>query len=112
MIIGLESSLGYKSIKVCSRPALYMVLKILGGIYLFYLAVVIWRGSKETTDILNGSGGKPSEVYQSFKIQKLILYAFFSSEPRNSFLSNSSLDIDQNLLPHDANDNARVCCYG
>ena len=49
-------------------PTLYMALKILGGIYLFYLAVVIWRGSKQTLDIVNGSGEKPSKVYQSFKI--------------------------------------------
>ena len=51
-----------------SVPTLYMALKILGGVYLFYLAVVIWRGSKQTIDIVNGTGEKPSEVYQSFKI--------------------------------------------
>ncbi|MDO6765348.1 LysE family translocator [Agarivorans sp. 1_MG-2023] len=51
-----------------SVPTLYMVLKILGGAYLFYLAVVIWRGSKQTVDIVDGSGEKPSKVYQSFKI--------------------------------------------
>ncbi|WP_163134882.1 LysE family translocator [Agarivorans sp. Alg241-V36] len=51
-----------------SVPTLYMALKILGGVYLFYLAVVIWRGAKQTIDIVNGSGDKPSEVYQSFKI--------------------------------------------
>jgi threonine/homoserine/homoserine lactone efflux protein len=51
-----------------SVPTLYMALKILGGVYLFYLAVVIWRGSKQTIDIVNGSGEKPSKVYQSFKI--------------------------------------------
>jgi threonine/homoserine/homoserine lactone efflux protein len=51
-----------------SVPALYMALKILGGAYLFYLAVVIWRGSKQTIDINDGSCEKPSKVYQSFKI--------------------------------------------
>ncbi len=49
-------------------PTLYMALKILGGAYLLYLAVVIWRGSKQTVDIVNGSGEKPNKVYQSFKI--------------------------------------------
>lgn len=51
-----------------SVPTLYMALKILGGAYLFYLAVVIWRGSKQTIDINDGSCEKPSKVYQSFKI--------------------------------------------
>ncbi|AEF54637.1 LysE family translocator [Marinomonas posidonica] len=49
-------------------PTLYMALKILGGAYLLYLAVVIWRGSKQTVDIVNDSGEKPNKVYQSFKI--------------------------------------------
>jgi threonine/homoserine/homoserine lactone efflux protein len=51
-----------------SIPTLYMALKILGGAYLFYLAVVIWRGSKQTIDIVAGSYEKPSKIYQSFKI--------------------------------------------
>lgn len=51
-----------------SVPILYMALKILGGSYLFYLAIVIWRGSKQTIDIVKCSGEKTSKVYQSFKI--------------------------------------------
>jgi threonine/homoserine/homoserine lactone efflux protein len=51
-----------------SVPTLYMALKILGGAYLFYLAVLIWRGSKQTIDINDGSSKKPSKIYQSFKI--------------------------------------------
>jgi threonine/homoserine/homoserine lactone efflux protein len=51
-----------------SVPTLYMALKILGGAYLLYLAVVIWRGSKQTIDIQEGSYKKPSKIYQSFKI--------------------------------------------
>lgn len=51
-----------------SVPILYMVLKILGGAYLVYLAVVIWRGSKQSIDINGSSCEKPRKVYESFRI--------------------------------------------
>ncbi|MEL0658605.1 LysE family translocator [Psychromonas arctica] len=51
-----------------SVPTLYMALKILGGAYLLYLAVVMLRGSKQTIDINDGLSKKPSKTYQSFKI--------------------------------------------
>jgi threonine/homoserine/homoserine lactone efflux protein len=60
-LIGLQAVL-------LSVPILYMALKILGGAYLLYLAVVIWRGSKQTIDINDSSCKKPSKVYESFKV--------------------------------------------
>lgn len=51
-----------------SVPILYMALKIAGGAYLVYLAVMIWRGSKHTIDVSGNSGERSSKVYESFKI--------------------------------------------
>lgn len=51
-----------------SVPILYMALKIAGGAYLVYLAVMIWRGSKQTIDIKGRTSEGESKVYQSFKV--------------------------------------------
>jgi threonine/homoserine/homoserine lactone efflux protein len=38
-----------------SVPPLYMLLKVLGGIYLIYLAIVIWRNSRQSVDLKSAS---------------------------------------------------------
>lgn len=48
-------------------PILYMILKMLGGFYLFYLAIIIWRDAKQLIHIDNISENSTS-LYESFKL--------------------------------------------
>ncbi|PCJ27516.1 MAG: threonine transporter [SAR86 cluster bacterium] len=48
-----------------SVPVLYMALKILGGMYLIYLAIVIWRGAKQSIDNVCKNS---ASSYKSFKL--------------------------------------------
>ncbi len=50
-----------------SLPILYMVLKVLGGIYLIYLAIIIWRSAKQSVEI-NSECENSTSYYRSFKI--------------------------------------------
>lgn len=50
-----------------SVPPLYMLLKVLGGIYLIYLAIVIWRNSRQSVDLKSASKNS-ADLYNSFKL--------------------------------------------
>ena len=50
-----------------SVPLLYMLLKVLGGIYLIYLAIVIWRNSRKSVELKSASENS-ADLYNSFKL--------------------------------------------
>jgi len=50
MVFALLALLGLKAVFI-SIPWLYSVLKILGGMYLVYVGIQIWRGAKETIEM-------------------------------------------------------------
>jgi threonine/homoserine/homoserine lactone efflux protein len=50
-----------------SVPPLYMLLKVLGGIYLIYLAIVIWRNSRQSVELKSASKNS-ADLYNSFKL--------------------------------------------
>ncbi len=50
VIFAILALLGLKAL-FTSVPGLYIVLKILGGIYLIYIGVSIWRGAKEPISV-------------------------------------------------------------
>jgi threonine/homoserine/homoserine lactone efflux protein len=50
-----------------SVPLLYMLLKVLGGIYLIYLAIVIWRNSRQSVELKSASKNS-ADLYNSFKL--------------------------------------------
>lgn len=50
-----------------SVPPLYMLLKVLGGIYLIYLAIVIWRNSRQSVELKSASKNS-ADLYKSFKL--------------------------------------------
>ena len=50
-----------------SVPLLYMLLKVLGGIYLIYLAIVIWRNARQSVDLKSASKNS-ADLYSSFKL--------------------------------------------
>ena len=50
-----------------SVPLLYMLLKVLGGIYLIYLAIVIWRNSRQSVELKSASKNS-ADLYSSFKL--------------------------------------------
>lgn len=49
-------------------PSAYLVFKILGGAYLLYLAVRIWRGASEPLVTEVPAGEKQSTLFQSFML--------------------------------------------
>jgi len=50
MVFALLALLGLKAVFI-SIPWLYTVLKILGGMYLVYVGIQIWRGAQETIEM-------------------------------------------------------------
>lgn len=58
-LLGLQAAL-------LSIPLLYMILKFLGGIYLVYLAIVIWRGATQSIELKDHSIRKSTSLYRSF----------------------------------------------
>lgn len=50
-----------------SVPLLYMLLKVLGGVYLIYLAIVIWRNARQSVD-LKGASKNSADLHNSFKL--------------------------------------------
>ncbi len=49
-------------------PALYIFLKVLGGLYLLYLGFLIWRGAKEPLTLNNNSLNNQNTIKRSFLI--------------------------------------------
>ncbi|WP_062234791.1 LysE family transporter [Aureimonas sp. N4] len=47
---------------------LYLVLRVLGGLYLVYLGIRIWRGSTEPLDLPDADAVRPSTVHRSFAL--------------------------------------------
>lgn len=48
-------------------PSAYIVFKVVGGAYLFYLAIMIWRGAKQPLTMANEQElGKETSLYKSF----------------------------------------------
>ena len=62
----LLALLGLQAI-LLSVPVLYGGLKILGGLYLIYLASVIWRGATQSLHS-EGAGIHSASIYSSFKL--------------------------------------------
>ncbi len=58
-LLGLQAAL-------LSVPFLYMILKVFGGIYLIYLAIVIWRGATQSIEFKDDSFKKSTSLYRSF----------------------------------------------
>ncbi len=49
-------------------PTLYVVLKVIGGVYLIYLAILIWRGAKEPLSVTNENVYEKNSLKKSFLI--------------------------------------------
>ena len=64
MTFGALALLGLRAL-MTEAASLYLILKIAGGIYLVYLAVMIWRGASEPVAVGNGVGG-PAGLARSF----------------------------------------------
>ncbi len=47
-------------------PTLYVALKLLGGMYLIYLAIRIWWSAKEPLQVSNEKGNAKSDLKKSF----------------------------------------------
>lgn len=51
-----------------SVPILFVILKVLGGLYLVYLAIRFWLGAEQALEIEDGVGKTKSTVKKSFLI--------------------------------------------
>jgi threonine/homoserine/homoserine lactone efflux protein len=47
---------------------LYLALRVLGGLYLVYLGIRIWRGASEPLDVSNADVARPSSTLRSFAL--------------------------------------------
>lgn len=79
---------------LASVPWLYLALKLLGGLYLIYLAIRIWRGAKEPVVLSPGSAGLSGAPGTSFWLG---LFTQLSN-PKTAVVYGS---IFAALLPHD-----------
>ena len=61
VVLGLQAALRHV-------PALYLVLKVAGGIYLFYLGIRIWRGATEPLAITDPGERMKSSLGSSFLV--------------------------------------------
>jgi threonine/homoserine/homoserine lactone efflux protein len=66
MVFAVLTLLGLQAV-LLNVPLLYMILKLLGGIYLVYLAIVIWRGANQSIELNDHSFRKNTSLYRSFK---------------------------------------------
>jgi len=84
--------LGLQALLV-SVPWLYLSLKVVGGVYLIYLAVRIWRGARETIVVAGDANALPTTAGKSF------LLGFFTqvSNPKTAVVYGSFFAA---LLPH------------
>ncbi len=51
---------------------LYLALRLLGGLYLVYLGIRIWRGASEPFDIADAGVARQSSMYRSFTLGLVI----------------------------------------
>lgn len=65
MIFGLLALLGLRTL-MTEAAGLYMVLKIVGGLYLVYLAIRIWRGAREPISVAQGGATGASSLGRAF----------------------------------------------
>jgi threonine/homoserine/homoserine lactone efflux protein len=65
MVFAVLTLLGLQAV-LLSVPLLYMILKFFGGIYLVYLAIVIWRGATQSIELKDHSFRKSTSLYRSF----------------------------------------------
>lgn len=47
---------------------LHLALRVLGGLYLVYLGIRIWRGASEPLDVSKADVARPSSTYRSFAL--------------------------------------------
>lgn len=87
VLLGLHAALA-------SVPWLYLLLKLVGGLYLVYVAVSIWRGAKEP--LIFPDAGK--EVQRSATSSFLLGLLTQLSNPKTAIVYGS---IFAALLPHD-----------
>ena len=66
-LFAILALLGLQTV-LLSVPTLYMALKILGGAYLVYLALQIWRGAKHSLELEGDSTARAIGFYESFKV--------------------------------------------
>lgn len=66
-VFAVLALLGLQAV-LLSVPILYMILKLLGGTYLVYLAIVIWRGAKQPIGLRSNSCENTVNLYGSLKI--------------------------------------------
>ena len=86
VLLGLQAALA-------SVPWLYLTLKLVGGLYLVYLAVRIWRGAKEPIVI----PGTEEKIRRSVKKPFLLGLSTQLSNPKTAVVYGS---IFAALLPH------------
>lgn len=93
MVFSVVVLLGLQ-VALASVPLLYLLLKFIGGLYLVYIAVRIWRGAKEPILIRNVEDGIRGSVKRSF------LLGLFTqlSNPKTAIVYGG---IFAALLPHD-----------
>lgn len=65
LFFGIASLLGLNAIFL-AVPALYVALKILGGLYLAYLGFCIWRGAKQSLEPSVDAASQDSRFRQSY----------------------------------------------
>jgi len=66
-VFAVLALLGLQAV-LLSMPLLYLMLKVLGGVYLLYLAVMIWRGARDEIEVDAQNGGERSRWRQSFRL--------------------------------------------
>jgi threonine efflux protein len=67
MFFAVLALLGLQAV-LLSVPLLYLALKVLGGVYLIYLATIIWRGASQPIELKADSMGRRDNLSKSFKI--------------------------------------------
>lgn len=67
MVFSVVVLLGLQ-VALASVPWLYLQLKLIGGLYLVYVAISIWHGAKEPMVIHDVENGKPGSVKKSFLV--------------------------------------------
>lgn len=81
-----------------NAPTLYMMFKIIGGLYLVYIGISIWKGSKENIIIDNSNLQNNSSLRKSFIVGLLTQI----SNPKTALVYSS---IFTALLPSNVNNN-------
>ena len=65
MLLSILALLGLKAI-FASFPIFYSGIKMLGGIYLVYIGIQIWRGAKETIYVQSDNAAKKNTAWRAF----------------------------------------------